>query len=102
MVHMGERGRVRVRDKVKEVGETERQRVSDGKGRLGEGRAAGGQGETELGRLCSGRWEGLAQSARLWREVWGEVLPRQNPLHRGRHFGAERGQVSILQGNVCG
>ena len=58
--------------------------------------------ERELGRLCSGRWEGLAQSARLWREVWGEVLPRQNPLHRGRHFGAERGQVSILQGNVCG
>lgn len=32
----------------------------------------------------------------------GGVLPRQNSLHRGRHFGAERGQVSNLQGNVCG
>lgn len=47
--------------------------MSDGKGKLGDGRATGGQGETELGRLWSGRWEGLAQSVRLWQEAWGST-----------------------------
>lgn len=83
------------RQKVKERREVERKINSEGGERqTGSGRATGGREKQNLVGCAPGTGEGLAQSARLWGVAQAEPLPR------GRCSGAERGQVSNLQGNA--
>lgn len=80
-------------ERKKRCGEKDKQ-SERGERQTGSGRATGGREKQNLVGCAPGTGEGLAQSARLWGVAQAEPLPR------GRRSGAERGQVSNLQGNA--
>lgn len=101
MVHIGERGRVSVkRQKVKEIREKGKQ-SEQWKRQTETGGQQVGRERQNLVSCAPGVGKASPKVPGCGGRCGG-VLPRQNPLHRGRHFGAERCQVSNLQGNVCG